>query len=118
MFTQVIEEILPINYYSELAGMITDCAILVNFLEKYLPDLYKFLMENNFELSLDNFIHKWFVSFFVQNFQKEICVVIWDFFFLEGNIVLFKAALAVLKILKKDIMEDTSFGNTPPINNK
>ena len=90
--------------------MITDCTILVNFLEKYLPDLFKFLIENNFELSLNNFVHKWFVGLFVQNFEKEISLIIWDFYFLEGSMVLFKAALAVMKILKKDLMEDPSFG--------
>jgi hypothetical protein len=110
MFTQIIEEILPLNYYSELAGMITDCSILVNFIEKYLPDLYKFLLNNNFELSLNNFIHKWLVTLFVQNFDKEINLVIWDFLFLEGNIVLFKSALAILKILKNEIMESPNFG--------
>ena len=53
-----MEELLPINYYSELAGMITDCAIIINFAEKYLPDLFKFLIANNFEQCLNNFIHK------------------------------------------------------------
>lgn len=111
MFTQLVEEILPLNYYSELTGMITDCVIMINMLQKYLPDLYKFLtQEHSLEASVNNFIHKWFISLFTQNFSEEFSLVIWDYLFLEGNIVMFKAGLAVFKILKTQIMLQRSFG--------
>jgi hypothetical protein len=90
--------------------MITDCLILVNLLQKYLPDLYNFLVNNGLEENLNNFIHKWFVSLFVQNFKEEFSLLIWDFLFLEGNIILFKAGLAVFKILKNEVMEKNDFG--------
>ncbi len=102
---------MPLNYYSELAGMITDSVILITFLQKYLPDLFKFLfIDNNFGSSFSNFMHKWFVSLFVQNFPENFSMLIWDFLFLEGNIIIFKSALAVLKILRKDIMVNNNFG--------
>ena len=111
VFTQLLEEILPLNYYSELTGMITDCVIMNNMLEKYLPDLYKFLIDDHqLGSSLDNFIHKWFISLFTQNFREDFSLTIWDFLFLEGNSVLFKAGLAILKILKKQILEKQNFG--------
>jgi hypothetical protein len=90
--------------------MITDCLILVNLLQKYLPDLYNFLVINGLEENINNFIHKWFVSIFVQNFKEEFSLLIWDFLFLEGNITLFKAGLAVFKILKNEIMVKNEFG--------
>jgi hypothetical protein len=78
-------------------------------LKKYIPKLFKFLMANGFELSLNNFIHKWFVSLFTQNFNETTSLMIWDFLFLEGNIILFKAALGVFSILKNKIMSNTVF---------
>ncbi len=111
MFTAIIEDILPLNFYSELSGMITDCVIMTNMIQKYLPDLHAFLIyEHSFEASLSNFIHKWFISLFVQNLNKDLSLIIWDFIFLEGNIVVFKSTLAILKILKNEIMSKSSFG--------
>jgi hypothetical protein len=82
-----------------------------NMLEKYLPDLYRFLIhENDLEGSVNNFIHKWFISLFTQNFREDFSLVIWDYLFLEGNIVLFKAGLAVFKILKNQILSKKNFG--------
>ena len=36
--------------------------------------------------------------------------MIWDIFFLDGSIVIFKAALSILKIMKEDLMKLNSFG--------
>jgi hypothetical protein len=91
-------------------GIITDCSILINFIEKYLPDLFAYLKNNNLELGITNFIHKWFVSLFAQNFSSDVNLIIWDFLFLEGNMVMFKAALGILKILKNEIMSSPNFG--------
>jgi hypothetical protein len=99
-----------LKYYSELSGIITDCTLLNNFIQKYLPDLYDFFIKLGFEMNLNNFIHKWLVSLFTQNFSDEISLLIWDFLFLEGNIVLFKSAIAILKILKDEIMTYNNFG--------
>jgi len=111
VFTQLIEEILPLNYYSELAGVITDCTLLNILIEKYLPDLQEYLTLIGFDISLNNFIHKWLVSIFIQNFNDSFSIKIWDFLFLEGSIVLFKAGIAVLKSLKSEIMLNRNFGN-------
>lgn len=112
MFTLIIENLLPINFYSELSGMITDCIIMKMLIKKYLPELYKFLIEtHSFDNSLDNFIYKWFITIFAQNFNKEFTYLIWDFIIMDGNIILFKAVLAILKIMKNEILLQNSFGN-------
>jgi hypothetical protein len=61
-------------------------------------------------LSLNNFIHKWFVSLFTQNFCEEYSLIIWDFLMLEGNIVLFKSSLAIFATLRIEIMKHENFG--------
>ena len=84
IFTQIIELILPLNYYSQLSGVITDTSLISILLEKYLPDLYDFFTNNNFELTVNNFIHKWLVCLFTQGFNEEMAYNFFDFFSLMG----------------------------------
>jgi hypothetical protein len=104
MFVQLIESILPLNFYSELAGIIVDCSILIKLIKIYLPNLYNHLVNIGFELSLNNVLYKWFVSVYIQNLSLDLSLIIWDVLVLEGNIVMFKSALAILKIVKHKIM--------------
>ena len=69
LFVQIMEFLLPLDYYSELLGVMTDTAMINILLRKYLPDLYEFLMENNFGLTVNNFIYKLFFCLFIQAFK-------------------------------------------------
>ena len=82
------------NYYWDLAGIIIDCKLITILLSKYLPDLFTYFKENKFELSVNNFIHRWLVCIFTQNFDMSISDIILDFFFLEGEITVIKSCLA------------------------
>lgn len=95
-----------------MAGVIVDSTILHKFIEIYLPDLVSYLRDIGCEINLDTIVFKWFVSLFVQNMPMEFSLIIWDMLFLEGNIVLFKAALGIFKILKKDLMARSSMGKS------
>jgi hypothetical protein len=105
---QLIENILPINYYSELAGIMVDCSILIKLIKIYLPLVYNHLCDIGFEMSLNNVLYKWFVSVFIQNLSQDLSLIIWDLIFLEGNFIFFKAALAILKIMKKTILSKST----------
>ena len=69
-------------------------------IEKYLPDLYSFFQKNQFELTVNNFIHKWLVCLFAQNFNLNLSDIILDFFFL--------ADLSLLPVMTKWIMAESS----------
>lgn len=99
-----MEEILPINYYSELAGVIIDTTMVNEFLKKYFPVLGDFFTRNDFSVS--TFIHKWLVTLFTENFKEDTTFLIWDFLFLEGNIVLIKTCLIVFCILKRLLLKN------------
>ena len=90
IFIQIIEKILPLFYYSDLAGIIIETTIIDTFISFYLKKFYDSLLENNFKLSLNNFIHKWMVSLFAQALSPEMVYSFFDFFFLDGEICLFK----------------------------
>ena len=109
LFVQIMEFLLPLDYYSELLGVMTDTAMINILLRKYLPDLYEFLMENNFGLTVNNFIHKWLVCLFTQAVNENIAYTFFDYFFMEGNIVLIKSCLTFFAILKDILMKLTDF---------
>ena len=104
VFTELVEGLLPINYYSELAGVIIDTTMVNEFLKKYFPILGDFFGRNDFSVS--TFIHKWLVTLFLENFKEETSFLIWDFLFLEGNIVLIKTCLIIFCILKRKLLEN------------
>lgn len=69
------------------------------------PKVYEHLSNLGFELTLNNLLYKWFVSIFMQGMNEEIWLPIWDFLFLDGYIVLFKAAIAILLLAKGEILK-------------
>lgn len=79
------------------------------FIQKFLPSVHDYFANNHYELTANNFIHKWLVSIFTQNFDIEITMVIWDYFFLEGNIILSKACLGIFALIKNDILTQIDF---------
>lgn len=108
IFVQLIESLLPLSYYSELSGIIVDTSILHILLKMYHKDLYDHLVSLNYDLSLNNILYKWFVSMFIQNINEDLSYIVWDSMFLEGNIMLFFASLAMFRIMKLDIMKTNS----------
>jgi len=46
----------------------------------------------------------------IYNLLIKLCLKIWDFLFLEGEIILFKSCLAIIKGLSKKMQDITNFG--------
>ena len=85
-----------------MTGIITDTKIILKMLKKYFPELEKLIDEEN--MIMKNFINKWIITLFTNNFQKELGYIIWDFLLLQGNIVLFKGIFTIFSILKKKLL--------------
>ena len=97
---------LPINYFSELVGLITDTTIILSLVEELFPDLREFFKQNLKDISVSNFVHKWLISLFTQNVSDDVCTLIWDLFFLEGNVVLIQASIIMFYILKDQLLNN------------
>ena len=95
-----MEEILPLNYYSELCGIMVDITIIINFIKKYFPKI-KIFNNKMIENSIINFINKNLICLLTNDLNEKTSLLIWDFIFLEGNIVIMKTFLAIINILKK-----------------
>lgn len=104
----MIEGFLPVEYFSELVGIMTDCSILIQIVKEVLPEIYNHLHSFNFDLSLNNLLYNWLVSLFVQNMKKEVWMPIWDILFIDGNITIFKAAIFILTFAKDLILKQTN----------
>ena len=109
IFIQIIEKILPIIFYSDLSGIIIETTIIDTFISFYLSDFYNYLVHNSFKLSLNNFIHKWMVSLYTQGLSPEMAYTFLDFFFLDGEICLYKCSLFIMTMLVEYLVKNNDF---------
>ena len=93
--------------------MMVDCAIIKDMINDIIPEIPKHLKELNLEICLNNLLYKWLVGLFVESFNKDTWIQIYDAFFLEGNIIIFRSVLALLMLMKDQIL---SFNNMMDIN--
>ena len=95
MLAQVIESHLPLDYYSLMLEVLIDQKVLLFLIKKKRSRLLKKF--NNIEIDLIMRSFQWFICLFCLNVKQEITEAIWDFFFTEGNIALFKSAIILLE---------------------
>ena len=80
-----------------------DCAILLRLLLINNREIMDHLNSLGYQMSINNVLFKWLLSLFIQNTSEKMWICIWDLLLLEGHIVLFKAAIGILKIMSKEI---------------
>ena len=105
LFTQVIEYILTIDFFSEMSGIMSDVDILVCMLkEKYCPDLINCLREDLL-IYIKNILMQWFLSLFILNFPIQAQLLVWDILFVDNKVTLFKTAIYLIKEMKNEILK-------------
>ena len=109
LFIQIMEKILPVIYYSELIGIVVQTTLIENLISLYFPELYKYLQDNNFNIPLRNFIHKWMVCLFTQTMSPEMVYTFLDFLFLEGSDLLIKASLFLISCIHDKLFKSNDF---------
>lgn len=100
---QLVEYLLPIDYYTIMTGVIIDQRWLESFVKQKFAKMSKHLNKMGFDTQA--IIFQWFVWLFANTFQFDIVARIWDNLFLFGIVTIFQYALAVFEILKKDIVK-------------
>ena len=105
----IIEKILPINFYNELSGVVTDSSIALNLIKQNFPQLFNELESSGCLPYLNNSINKWFLTIFIHKISETYSLFIWDLFLLEGNIIFFKSLYAIISILTPFILKCKSF---------
>ncbi len=69
---QLIENVLPLNFFSNMAGAMVDTAILIELLKIYIPDLHQHLFSFELEMHLNNLVFRWFVSVFSNYLNEKV----------------------------------------------
>lgn len=110
IFVQIIENILPCEFYSELVGIMRECSLCSIILTEYSNKKIMKKLEG-FEVVLNNLLYKWFISLFVENTSHETFLNIWDALMIDGNIVLLRAVSAILELLEDKILKSEGIEN-------
>ncbi|VDK75423.1 unnamed protein product [Onchocerca ochengi] len=104
-----VEYLQPAAYYtSTLLCAVADQKVLRDLVSEKLPKLSSHLRK--FEVDLSAFTLSWFLTCFVDVFPHAIYLNLFDVFLYEGNKVLFRFALGVLKLAEASVLECKSVG--------
>lgn len=79
---QMVEVYLPIDYYSNLFGVLVDLKVFKDLMIKRLPNLCQHL--ENFNFDVDLLLTKWLICLFVNHLPLATELVVWDLFFIKG----------------------------------
>ena len=107
LFVQIIENILPCEYYSELVVIMGYCSLCLRILTE--SNKKVMLKIKNFEVILNNLLYKWFISLFIENTSHETFLNVWDALMLDGNIVLLRAVSSILDLMEEQILQADGF---------
>jgi hypothetical protein len=105
MLSMLLESFIPLDYYSNVLGVLIDDSILRDIVKERIPDVYYHLEECGFDLKIVTF--QWFSCLFSHNLSFDIIARIWDLFFLKGSKILFRVSLAILHMMKQKILKVT-----------
>ena len=100
---QIVENVLPVEYYSELSGVMVDSAVILDNIKDSLNNLYNHLKKYKIDICLNNVIFKWLVTLFFENTDESIYIPIMDSLLLFGDITLYKASILILYFAEKSI---------------
>ena len=88
-----------------------DCSILIRILKKTNEELSEHFSSLGLDLILSNILFKWMLSLFTENCNNDIMIKIWDCFFLDGDIALFKACIGLLRVMTNDLLKTKQVEN-------
>lgn len=88
-----------------------DCSILIRIFKKTNEELSEHFSSLGLDLILSNILFKWMLSLFTENCIENIMIKIWDCLFLDGDIVLFKACVGLLRVMTNDLLKTKQVEN-------
>lgn len=107
LFVQILENYTPTHYYNSMSGVILDQKVFDNIFVHKLPKLANALEVLGIESCL--FTVQWFICMFSFNFDKDVVCAMWDIIFLHGHASSFNIGIAVLSLIKDEILPQRDF---------
>lgn len=106
----IIEKIMPTGYYNDLWLAQVDSSVVMDFVSIKMPNLSEHFKQYSVDLSL----FAWFLTIFVDGTPPALFLRLWDCFLFEGDKILFRVALALLKMYESKLL---LLNNSVSINN-
>ncbi|KAK9363194.1 rab-GTPase-TBC domain-containing protein [Lipomyces starkeyi] len=108
-FVALLENILPSGYFDPpLLTSRADQRVLKHYLKELQPKLYDHLV-HTLGIDIEAITFNWFLSLFTDCLTAELLFRVWDVFMcVEGEVYLFRVALALFRISTKNLMQLTS----------
>ncbi|KAG8904656.1 hypothetical protein FRB99_001376 [Tulasnella sp. 403] len=104
VFTAIVEKLLPPEFFSPSLLVSRACPmVLLDYVQLTMPKLYLHLLDQGVDLPAISF--SWFLSLFTDCLPVETLFRVWDVFFVDGMDVLFRVALAILKINEAELLQ-------------
>jgi len=97
VFTQILENILPFNYYITMYGVLIDTNIIMDILKMKNGDD----LNPNLELFFYKTIILFLASLFTENLNDNLLYIVYDSLFMDGFIVIYKVILFLFDYLMK-----------------
>ncbi|TKY86622.1 hypothetical protein EX895_004261 [Sporisorium graminicola] len=99
----LIEKILPSEYYtSHLLVSQADQRVLIELVAEHMPRLHAHILDLGVDLPAITFA--WFLSLYTDCLPVETLFRVWDVMFVEGMVILFRVAMAILKLYEKELL--------------
>ncbi|KAI1318630.1 hypothetical protein EDD11_006131 [Mortierella claussenii] len=104
ILTSMLGRHLPEDYFTQqLLSPQADQRVLRELVQEIMPRLSMHFQEMHVDLTAVTF--SWFLTLFTDCLPVETLLRVWDVFFVEGMIVVFKVAVAILWMNEKDILK-------------
>ena len=103
IFVVMLEDILPINYYSEMAGVMIDVDLVLCIVDKFYFGNMSDVVNDSGYMYFKNVVFQWFLTLFTVSFNEEVTSVVWDVMFIEKTEAMFKAAVTMIRMIREDL---------------
>lgn len=105
----LVENILPKYYIRTMSGLLTDLEVLDELILKSELVVYRHIHQIGMPWAMG--CTKWFICVFSEVLPTETVLRIWDCLFFEGSKIIFRVALALIKLHKKEILKCDELGD-------
>lgn len=106
----IVDKIMPIGYYNDLWLAQVDSSVVMEYVAIKMPNLNDHFKHYGIELSL----FAWFLTIFVDGTPPALFLRLWDCFLYEGDKIMFRVALALLKMYENQLI---LMNNSVAVNN-
>jgi hypothetical protein len=110
VLASLVENLLLRDYYApSMMGSRVDQLTFQSCLAWKLPGIFAHVRA--MDVILEPILCPWFLCMFLHVLSLDAVQRIWDCFFFEGNVVLFRIGLAICKLLENEIMKSDDIGS-------